>query len=395
MERISNQERLKPWMGFVLFAVLMALFLTVCVYMQTNWGMLGLVLSEVVFLLLAVGFCLIRKVKIREMFPVKKFTVREFFGSLLLIMSGQTIVIIVTLMVGILFPSWMSETTELTEFLYKGNPILAFLIVAVTPAICEEAIHRGAILSCMRSIKKDWVIVLIMALLFGINHMSPLRFLGTAILGGIMSFVVIKRNNIVLSMMMHFANNAVSALAGIYTAKMNIHMDPTASLTPQVLGTYLMIGISAPFLFFLGCWMIAPDKHRKIRFLIAGIIAAVMFISGAVLTATSFSAHKTIVQSQMSYTVTEEEKDVTMDFAVEEERDYSIMVVIVSNQDADYSFVLRDDNGKTLIDSPLKKTLSAKTFTDNMNLPVGSYHTEIRAEDNAVGDNPQITVVVN
>ena len=71
MEKISNQERLKPWMGIVLFAVVMALFLTAGAYMQTNWGKLGLLLTEVMFLLLAVGFCLIRKVNIKEMFPIR------------------------------------------------------------------------------------------------------------------------------------------------------------------------------------------------------------------------------------------------------------------------------------------------------------------------------------
>ena len=373
----------------------MALFLTVCVYMQTNWGMTGLVLTEVLFLLLAIGFCLIRKVKIREMFPIKKFSAREFFGSLLLIISGQNFVVILTMLVGMLVPSWMEETGEMTRFLYSGNPVLAFLIVAVTPAICEEAIHRGAILSCFRSIKKDWLIVLIMGLLFGINHMSPLRFLGTAILGAILSFVVVKRNNIILSMLMHFANNAVSALAGIYTAKMNISFNASQSLTPQVLGMYLIAGVTAPILFVLGCWLIAPEKHRKIRFLFAGILAGLMFITGSILTASSFSIPKAIVQSQISYEVTADDRNCEMDFDVEEERNYSIMVVITGKKEAEYAFVLKDEKGNTLIDSPLEKTLTANAVSDQLELPVGSYHTEIRAGESAVGDKPQITIVVN
>ena len=35
MQTVTNQQKLKPWMGFVLFAVLMAVFLFVCVPMQT------------------------------------------------------------------------------------------------------------------------------------------------------------------------------------------------------------------------------------------------------------------------------------------------------------------------------------------------------------------------
>lgn len=395
MEKISNQERLKPWMGIVLFAVVMALFLTAGAYMQANWGKLGLLLTEVMFLLLAVGFCLIRKVNIKEMFPIKKFSAREFFGALFLIMSGQNISLIATMLVGVIFPSLAEDTTESMLPFFAGNPILVFLLLTITPAICEEAIHRGAILSCFRSIKKDWLIVLIMGLLFGLNHVSVYRFAATAILGAILSFVVVKRNNMILSMFMHFANNAVSALAGILAANSGLNLDSSAGITTQTLGTYLIIGISAPFLFVLGCWMIAPQKHKKRRFLIAGIIATVMFISGAALTATSLPNHQPIVQSQMSYTVTEDDRDVTMDFDVEEEREYQVMVVVTTNQDGDYHFVLQDEHGKTLINKYLKKTLTARTCAEKINLPVGSYHTEIQGLDNAVGDTPQITVIVN
>ena len=42
--------------------------------------------------------------------------------------------------------------------------VVGFIAAVICPPICEEAIMRGAILSNFRSIKKDWVIVLIMGL---------------------------------------------------------------------------------------------------------------------------------------------------------------------------------------------------------------------------------------
>ena len=47
MQQVTNQQRLKPWMGFVLFAVLMALFIFVCAPMQSAWGIWGLVRAGV------------------------------------------------------------------------------------------------------------------------------------------------------------------------------------------------------------------------------------------------------------------------------------------------------------------------------------------------------------
>ena len=72
MQKLTNQERLRPWMGFVLFGITMAIFLTVCVWLQTNWGIPGLILTELIIAGIAIVFCLIRKVKISEVLPIKK-----------------------------------------------------------------------------------------------------------------------------------------------------------------------------------------------------------------------------------------------------------------------------------------------------------------------------------
>ena len=71
MERLTNQEKFRPWMGFVFFAALMVFFLTVCQLLQYYLGMAGLIMTELLFLGIAVGYCLIRKVKIKEMFPIR------------------------------------------------------------------------------------------------------------------------------------------------------------------------------------------------------------------------------------------------------------------------------------------------------------------------------------
>lgn len=393
MEKITNQERLKPWMGIVLFAVVMAAFLTAGAYMQTNWGMTGLVLTEVMFLAIAVVFCLIRKVKLKEVFPVKKVTAREVFGALFLLISGQGMSYVATGIVAILFPSWTSDISDLSGFLYSGNAVIAFLVVAITPAICEEAIHRGAILSCFRSIKKDWIIVLIMAAFFGINHMSPIRFLATAILGGVMSYVVVKRNNIVLSMIMHFANNAFSGLAGIYAARSAGNASAAVTINASTLGVYLIMGFTAPVLFILGWFMISPSTHKKIRFLFAGILSAVMLVTGIVLLAGNHM-NSMIANCQIAYTVTEEAPDTDMEFGVEEERTYTVVVVLTGDKDADYSFTMKDSEGNMLIDAPLNSGSPIRTMTKSINLPVGQYYTQIHAGDGSVGDHPEIQIMV-
>lgn len=203
-------------MGFVMQGAFLALFLTAGAKMQKHLGIPGLVLSELMFLVVAVLYCLIRGVKLKEMFPVRKITVADFFGTVFLgIASFLLAMVCIGISLCVLPVSVRKEVSGLNEFLYGRMGYLPIvLIVAVLPAICEEAMERGCVLSHFRSIKKDWVIVMIMGLFFGIMHWSPLRFLNTAVMGGCLSYLLVKKNNILLPMILHFGNNFVSASIG-------------------------------------------------------------------------------------------------------------------------------------------------------------------------------------
>ena len=61
MEKISDQGRLRPWMGLVLFAAVMALFVFAFAPLQQKLGIPGLLITEFGFLAIAVIYCLISK----------------------------------------------------------------------------------------------------------------------------------------------------------------------------------------------------------------------------------------------------------------------------------------------------------------------------------------------
>ena len=240
-------------MGLVLFAAVMAIFVFAFAPLQQKLGIPGLLITEFGFLAIAVIYCLIRKVKIREVFPVKKVRVREVFGSLLLVLGAFPMSLVFVAITGTVFPWSVKEVGEMNSFLYDAlNYPMAVLIVALLPAVCEEAIHRGAILSNFRSIKKDWLIVLIMGLFFGINHMSVLRFLTTMFLGMVLSYVVVKRNNIILSMLMHFTNNFLSVTI-TYLFKDFANTSSAATIDySSLIGGYLIFAYASPVLITLG-----------------------------------------------------------------------------------------------------------------------------------------------
>ena len=394
MEKLSDQSRLRPWMGFVLFGVVMALFIFVCAPLQQNLGIPGLIITELGFLALAVIYCLIRRVKIKEVFPVKKVKAREIFGCILLVLGTFPVSLMLVAITAIVFPASKSEITDLSSFIYGNlNFPLAVLIVALLPAICEEAIHRGAILSNFRGLKHDWVIVLIMGLFFGINHMSVLRFLTTMTLGLILSYVVVKKNNIILSMIMHFTNNMISVCITYLLGQGNVASTSASSVDySTVLGSYMLLGFASPILITLGLMLVYREGHKKIRFLYAGILATALLIGGASLN-TYTGMKNMLLNSTISYLVTADDKvDSTLDFTVEEERDATI-VVVVMNAEGDYNVRIDGDTGVSVINAPVPQGV-VRTLTYNVKLPADHYVVTIEAGDNAVGEKPQFQVTV-
>lgn len=408
MQQVTNQQKLKPWMGFVLFAVLMAYFIFVCVPMQTAWGIWGLIATEVSFLVIAIVYGLIFKIPLKEMFPIKKFSAREFFGSIMLVAGGAMFGLISVGLVGVLFPSTLEsgDVSAITDYISNGpGYILLIFIIAVLPAICEEAIHRGAILTNFRSIKKEWVVILIMAIFFGINHLSFLRFINTAILGACLSYIVIKKNNILLSSISHFTVNfaasSISYISSLLFKKAtgsalsgsDISSAMSSGIMKTALSSYLFYGVIAPFLIVIGLMLLNPASHKKIRFLFAGIVAVICLVSSVGMTAFNTMNNK-ITSANFSYRVVQENEETPgVDVDIEEEGNYSIVCVLMK-ADGEYTAKLVDENGNVVSEDAFPAG-SLRTLSVNKHLEPGHYELIMVNGKGTLGDTPNFSLQIN
>ncbi|MBO4415909.1 MAG: CPBP family intramembrane metalloprotease, partial [Lachnospiraceae bacterium] len=321
MVKLSNQERLKPWMGVILFVIGVVYLIFPGSLMQMRWGMTGLVTSELGFVIIAVLYCVIRKVSLKEVFPVQKVTAADIFGVFFMFL-GAFMVNLITVGFSMLFldliglGNGLEEAAQLTEFLYGNKTlyIVILLVVAVVGPICEELFMRGAVLSNFRSIGKDWVIVLISGAMFGILHLSSLRFLNTACFGAVLAYVMVKKNNIILPILLHFLNNFVSSVVGLFGGEgsTDAAMASFEGLNyTSLLGSYMMIGFLAPIFFVLGAMLLDREHHRPRRFLFAGIISAALLFGGigitTISTASTALTGDTILTWNNSTIVTEED----------------------------------------------------------------------------------------
>ncbi len=397
-------------MGVIIFVIALgALFILSIVSTVFKMGMLGTVLTELGLLAVAVVFCLITKTKIKEMFPVKKVTAGDVFGCIFLTIGAFLSAIILIGITSIFDPIAGEEMESLYDGIYGNNLNYfgLFICVAVIPAICEEALMRGAVLSCFRGLKKDWVICLIVGVMFGILHMDPLRIPNTAFFGAILVFVMVKKNNIILPMAMHLTNNAVASFVG-FLATLGTDGDggSMASAAAEsigsvsavsLLGSYLIFGFAAPIFLVLGAMLLDRKSHRPRRFGIAGAISGALLFAGIMITvlpnAKSLFGNNLLTWNY-EYTVTEEElsKDnlAEANITITEER--SVMIVVsATGSGGEITFNVADEEGNILLEKSSKGFL---IVSEGIKLEPGQYSLYFTGGDDLMGKKFVYEVVV-
>jgi membrane protease YdiL (CAAX protease family) len=94
--------------------------------------------------------------------------------------------------------------------------IISIIIIGIIPAFTEELFFRGLILDGLKNNYSKRKAILISALLFGIVHLNPWQFVGGFIIGIISAWICIETNSILLSIYIHFFNNALYTITEKY-----------------------------------------------------------------------------------------------------------------------------------------------------------------------------------
>ena len=95
--------------------------------------------------------------------------------------------------------------------------VLNFIVIAVVPAVCEEFLFRGAILTnCLPFGRSN--AILISSLMFAMMHQNFDQILYTFVGGVIMGLIYERTGSIWSSMLMHLINNFFSVIASAVTS---------------------------------------------------------------------------------------------------------------------------------------------------------------------------------
>ncbi len=220
-ERRSNMKKGGvPTLGDCAFViVLMALiYLYAGSSLQLKYGGLGIVASQLLFLAVPLLIVLYCKKSVKDTFKLRGCKAKGLLGGFLLGIGAICWNIIIATISAQIFADSATSTQQSLEYYLPETFIPGLLMLAVTPAICEEMFFRGYVFSALENKLKLVTAILINAALFGLFHMSLVKFFSTAFLGGMIAYIGHKTKSIFPGMLVHFMNNTLSCVAFYYPA---------------------------------------------------------------------------------------------------------------------------------------------------------------------------------
>lgn len=250
----------KPTIQESLLILVVALLLMVYIggIMSLNNPVFGVVIPQLFIGLLPVLACVYIKGDMKEVFSLRLPKLKDVIGSLILIIGSSSAVMLLSTLLAQLMPGQNEGVNEGFDTILDGVSFIpALLLIALTPAVCEELMFRGYMFTAFREKMKLPAAILWVSLFFGISHMSVIRFLPTALLGIALAYAIHQSQSIVCSSLMHFINNGFSVFILYYGDKIPALQDDSLE-TPVIVAMICLALVCIP----LGI-IILRGKHRE------------------------------------------------------------------------------------------------------------------------------------
>lgn len=250
----------------LVLAAAFLLLLYVGSIVQARYLLWGLFLTQLFIIgvpLLAVWYT---KKDVRETFSLNCPRPVWVLGAALAEIGCYVLVILVSAVLGKLFPQDAQAVNDTMEHMLDGAGFVpALLIIALAPAVCEEALFRGYFFSAAKNRLRPVAAVLIGGAVFGIYHLSFVKFFTTGILGILFCYVVYRTKSIFLTSLMHFMNNAVAVVALFYPEKLEALAPVLFKESLSAVEIAVLLAVGAVCMAAGLALLRAEDKHMENR----------------------------------------------------------------------------------------------------------------------------------
>lgn len=230
---------------FMLFQVVLAVLTAVFGedFLPDNMYTILLINQYVIILIPVAVYTIIRKLDIREVFRLKPLQPLAGVLIILLAMPAQFVgnMLNTTVVYFLQFLGDIPATPMPAPKDYAGLAV-SIAVIAVSPAIFEELLHRGIMLSAYER-RGSFRALLFTAFFFAIFHFDPTNFLGVIFLGFIIGYYVLRTNSIFAGMLAHFLNNLIALLIQFFTDK-GASPERFLTVSQEQLYSVILLGIA-------------------------------------------------------------------------------------------------------------------------------------------------------
>lgn len=223
-----------PRSAVVFIAGVAVVFFWGGITLQIRLGERGLLAAEWLLLFLpALLFVRLGGYDARRTLSLNAPTSRGLAGALLLVAGAAPVAWLIGWLQTFFLPIPWELLEGLEELVTADSPgrlAWLLLLLAVTPAVCEEIVFRGVLLGGTRRLAV-WRVVLLNGLVFGAFHLSfetAIRFLPTAWLGIVITWAVLRTGSIWTGSLMHLLNNGIIVLLASVPVLREMFSDPDA-----------------------------------------------------------------------------------------------------------------------------------------------------------------------
>ena len=269
----ENRKTLKVYHGIIMLVLSAVCVFFVSPILGANLGLYGTLLNEILLLVLAVALTAAVRGDFKQVFPIHKPKLSAVFGTILLWIGSFLAIMIITMIIAYFFPEEVIGVSQGLGMEFASLTfIISFVIVSISPAICEEAVFRGVVMHSFDNEKNKWIAIVVTGLIFGAFHGNIWRFVPTALLGIMLGYIVYETDNMIYGALFHAINNAmpllsIFAMKSMYSNEM--FQSQMSTMTdngiPLIsIGMYVMYGAAIPLLLTIGNYLIHKGtKHAK------------------------------------------------------------------------------------------------------------------------------------
>ena len=314
----ENRKTLKVYHG-----IIMLILSAVCVFfvspiLGANLGLYGTLLNEILLLVLAVALTAVVRGDFKQVFPIHKPKLSAVFGTILLWIGSFLAIMIITMIIAYFFPEEVIGVSQGLGMEFASLTfIISFVIVSISPAICEEAVFRGVVMHSFDNGKNKWIAIVVTGLIFGAFHGNIWRFVPTALLGIMLGYIVYETDNIIYGALFHAINNAMPLLSifvmksmysnEMFQSQMSTMTDNGIPLIS--IGMYVMYGAAIPLLLTIGNYLIHKGtkqaknslfaKEERMKLVVLLLISVAFLVVGFFIIIFSLLFDPSVLNSMM------------------------------------------------------------------------------------------------